>query len=66
LRIGGGVAGSVPEGRGDRAERRASRSRTDDGESGLPAHYYRPLTNVVTADTAGTGKGYSLTGHHEC
>ena len=26
---------------------------------------YRPLTNVVTRPTAGTGKGYSLTGHHE-
>ena len=27
--------------------------------------HYRPLTNVVTRPTAGTGKGYSLTGHHE-
>jgi hypothetical protein len=26
---------------------------------------YRPLTNVVTRPTAGSGKGYSLTGHHE-
>lgn len=26
---------------------------------------YRPLTNVVSRPTAGTGKGYSLTGHHE-
>lgn len=26
---------------------------------------YRPLTNVVTRPTAGTGKGFSLTGHHE-
>ncbi len=26
---------------------------------------YRPLTNVVTRPTAGIGKGYSLTGHHE-
>lgn len=26
---------------------------------------YRPLTNVVIRPTAGTGKGYSLTGHHE-
>jgi hypothetical protein len=23
------------------------------------------LTNVVTRPTAGTGKGYALTGHHE-
>lgn len=27
--------------------------------------HYRPITNVVTRPTAGTGKGYSLTGHHE-
>ena len=27
--------------------------------------HYRPLTNVVTRPTAGTGTGYSLTGHHE-
>src|SRR5688572_14916013 len=27
--------------------------------------HYRPLTNVVTRPTAGSGKGYSLTGHHE-
>jgi len=27
--------------------------------------HYRPLTNVVSRPTAGTGKGYSLTGHHE-
>lgn len=27
--------------------------------------HYRPQTNVVTRPTAGTGKGYSLTGHHE-
>ena len=27
--------------------------------------HYRPMTNVVTRPTAGTGKGYSLTGHHE-
>ena len=27
--------------------------------------HYRPLTNVVTRPTAGNGKGYSLTGHHE-
>jgi hypothetical protein len=26
---------------------------------------YRPLTNVVTRPTSGSGKGYSLTGHHE-
>jgi hypothetical protein len=26
---------------------------------------YRPLTNVVTRPTAGSGKGYSLIGHHE-
>jgi hypothetical protein len=27
--------------------------------------HYRPQTNVVTRPTAGTGRGYSLTGHHE-
>ena len=27
--------------------------------------HYRPLTNVVTRPTMGSGKGYSLTGHHE-
>jgi hypothetical protein len=27
--------------------------------------HYRPLTNVVSRPTKGTGKGYSLTGHHE-
>ncbi|MBI3490319.1 MAG: hypothetical protein HY047_00725 [Acidobacteria bacterium] len=27
--------------------------------------HYRPLTNVVTRPTAGTGRGYSLIGHHE-
>jgi hypothetical protein len=27
--------------------------------------HYRPLTNVVTRPTAGSGKGYALTGHHE-
>lgn len=27
--------------------------------------HYRPQTNVVSRPTAGTGKGYSLTGHHE-
>jgi hypothetical protein len=27
--------------------------------------HYRPLTNVVNRPTAGTGHGYSLTGHHE-
>lgn len=26
---------------------------------------YRPLTNVVTRPTAGVGRGYALTGHHE-
>jgi hypothetical protein len=26
---------------------------------------YRPQTNVVTRPVAGTGRGYSLTGHHE-
>ena len=27
--------------------------------------HYRPLTNVVSRPTAGSGTGYSLTGHHE-
>jgi hypothetical protein len=27
--------------------------------------HYRPLTNVVRRPTAGQGKGYALTGHHE-
>lgn len=27
--------------------------------------HYRPLTNVVKRPTGGTGKGYSLVGHHE-
>jgi hypothetical protein len=27
--------------------------------------HYRPLTNVVNRPTAGGGKGYSITGHHE-
>jgi hypothetical protein len=27
--------------------------------------HYRPLTNVVARPTAGVGRGYSLTGHHE-
>jgi Deoxyhypusine synthase len=27
--------------------------------------HYRPLTNVVSRPTAGVGRGYSLTGHHE-
>jgi hypothetical protein len=27
--------------------------------------HYRPLTNVVTRPTAGNGRGFSLTGHHE-
>jgi len=27
--------------------------------------HYRPLTNVVRRPTAGTGRGYALTGHHE-
>ncbi|HWI19559.1 MAG TPA: hypothetical protein VNT81_17520 [Vicinamibacterales bacterium] len=27
--------------------------------------HYRPQTNVVSRPTAGIGKGYSLTGHHE-
>jgi hypothetical protein len=26
---------------------------------------YRPLTNVVARPTAGSGRGYALTGHHE-
>jgi len=26
---------------------------------------YRPTTNVVTRPTAGSGRGYSLVGHHE-
>ena len=26
---------------------------------------YRPQTNVVARPTAGTGRGYSLIGHHE-
>jgi hypothetical protein len=26
---------------------------------------YRPITNVVTRPTAGTGRGYAITGHHE-
>ena len=26
---------------------------------------YRPLTNVVTRPTRGSGHGYALTGHHE-
>jgi len=26
---------------------------------------YRPQTNVVKRPTAGTGRGYSLVGHHE-
>ena len=26
---------------------------------------YRPMTNVVTRPTAGIGKGYAVTGHHE-
>jgi len=26
---------------------------------------YRPQTNVVTRPVAGTGRGYSLVGHHE-
>jgi hypothetical protein len=29
------------------------------------ARQYRPQTNVVTRPTAGTGRGYSLIGHHE-
>lgn len=27
--------------------------------------HYRPLTNVVRRPTAGTGRGYAVTGHHE-
>jgi hypothetical protein len=27
--------------------------------------HYRPITNVVTRPTMGSGKGYALTGHHE-
>lgn len=27
--------------------------------------HYRPITNVVTRPTAGVGRGYALTGHHE-
>lgn len=27
--------------------------------------HYRPLTNVVSRPTMGSGKGYALTGHHE-
>ena len=27
--------------------------------------HYRPQTNVVTRPTAGVGRGYALTGHHE-
>lgn len=27
--------------------------------------HYRPLTNVVLRPTAGIGRGYSITGHHE-
>jgi hypothetical protein len=27
--------------------------------------HYRPLTNVVTRPTAGVGRGYAITGHHE-
>ncbi len=27
--------------------------------------HYRPKTNVVTRPTAGVGRGYSITGHHE-
>lgn len=27
--------------------------------------HYRPLTNVVTRPTAGIGRGFALTGHHE-
>jgi hypothetical protein len=29
------------------------------------AQHYRPLTNVVRRPTAGAGRGYALTGHHE-
>jgi hypothetical protein len=27
--------------------------------------HYRPMTNVVTRPTAGSGRGYSIVGHHE-
>lgn len=27
--------------------------------------HYRPMTNVVNRPTAGGGKGYNITGHHE-
>jgi hypothetical protein len=27
--------------------------------------HYRPLTNVVKRPTSGSGRGYSITGHHE-
>ena len=27
--------------------------------------HYRPLTNVVRRPTAGSGRGYAITGHHE-
>ncbi|HQR40645.1 MAG TPA: hypothetical protein PLF26_19850, partial [Blastocatellia bacterium] len=27
--------------------------------------HYRPLANVVRRPTAGSGRGYALTGHHE-
>ncbi len=27
--------------------------------------HYRPLTNVVARPTAGVGRGYAITGHHE-
>jgi hypothetical protein len=27
--------------------------------------HYRPMTNVVARPTAGIGRGYALTGHHE-
>ena len=27
--------------------------------------HYRPLQNVVKRPTAGSGKGYTITGHHE-
>ena len=29
------------------------------------ARLYRPETNVVSRPTAGSGRGYSLVGHHE-
>jgi hypothetical protein len=29
------------------------------------ARMYRPQTNVVSRPVAGTGRGYSLVGHHE-